>query len=132
LCCSQSGDDPPEDLANFGYKLNITVTISNFYIFGYLLEPCIEIWIFFLRYSRIMAIINRKKLLILALLIFNTPFWLSIARKIKRCLQLLILALQCGSKRGQRHARGRTHERERERERERRDGGRGVGVARLI
>jgi len=79
-----------------------------------------------------MAIINRKKLLILALLIFNTPFWLSIARKIKRCLQLLILALQCGSKRGQRHARGRTHERERERERERRDGGRGVGVARLI
>ncbi len=132
MCCSQSGDDPPEDLANFGYKLNITVTISNFYIFGYLLEPCIEIWIFFLRYSRIMAIINRKKLLILALLIFNTPFWLSIARKIKRCLQLLILALQCGSKRGQRHARGRTHERERERERERRDGGRGVGVARLI
>jgi hypothetical protein len=65
-----------------------------------------------------MAIINRKKLLILALLIFNTPFWLSIARKIKRCLQLLILALQCGSKRRQRHARGRTHEREGERERE--------------
>jgi hypothetical protein len=23
LCCSQSGDDPPEDLTRFGYKINI-------------------------------------------------------------------------------------------------------------
>jgi hypothetical protein len=61
-----------------------------------------------------MAIKNRKKLLILALLIFNTPFGLSIASKKKGCLQLLILALQFGSKRRQRHARGRTHTRARE------------------
>jgi hypothetical protein len=25
LCCSQSGDDPQEDLAKFGYKLNMKV-----------------------------------------------------------------------------------------------------------
>lgn len=35
LCCSQSGDDPPEDLTRFGYKINIKANflkISFFYI----------------------------------------------------------------------------------------------------
>jgi len=26
LCCSQSGDDPQDDLAMFGYKLNMKAT----------------------------------------------------------------------------------------------------------
>jgi hypothetical protein len=87
-----------------------------------------------------MVIKNLKMLLILALLIFNTPFWLSIANQKKCYLQLVILALHCGSERRQQHVHKRTHtrerkkkksERERERERER-DGSRGVGVARLI
>jgi hypothetical protein len=44
LCYNQSGDGPQEDLAKFGYKLNMKKKTS-FYIFGYLLELCIEIWI---------------------------------------------------------------------------------------
>jgi hypothetical protein len=83
-------------------------------IFGYLLEPHIEIWIFFLRYSQITAIKNLKMLSILAFLKFNTPFWLSIASQKKGFLQLLILALQCGSKRRQQHVCRHTHEKKRE------------------
>jgi len=46
VCYSQSGDDPQEDLAKFGYKLNMKKKSleTPIYIFGYLLEPCIEIW----------------------------------------------------------------------------------------
>jgi len=33
---SPSGDDPPEDLANFGYKLNIKVKISNIFLYFWL------------------------------------------------------------------------------------------------
>jgi hypothetical protein len=32
----QSGDYPPEDLANFGYKLNIIVKISNIFLYFWL------------------------------------------------------------------------------------------------
>ncbi len=38
-CCSQSGDDPQQDLAKFGYKKNMKVKkyekIKSFYILGY-------------------------------------------------------------------------------------------------
>jgi hypothetical protein len=48
LCYSQNGDDPQEDLAQFGYKLiNMKVNFLKHpsILFGYLLEPCIEeIW----------------------------------------------------------------------------------------
>jgi hypothetical protein len=48
---------------------------------GYLLEPCIEIWRFFLNLFQILAIENLKKLLILALLVFSFTFCQYIARK---------------------------------------------------
>jgi hypothetical protein len=40
---------PQEDLAIFDYNLNAKVKIfkTSFYIFGYILEPYIEIWQFF-------------------------------------------------------------------------------------
>jgi hypothetical protein len=59
LCCSQSGNDPQEDfIARFVYKLIIKVKTS-FCISGSLLEPCIEIWWFFLTLGWIiMAIEN--------------------------------------------------------------------------
>jgi hypothetical protein len=41
------------------------------YIFGYLLEPCIEIWKIFLNFDQIMATENLKKHLILALKNFS-------------------------------------------------------------
>jgi hypothetical protein len=39
---SQSGGDSKEDLARFGYKLNMKVKFgkASFYILGYPLEPC--------------------------------------------------------------------------------------------
>jgi hypothetical protein len=42
LFYSQSGDDSKEDLARFGYKLNMKVKFgkTSFYILGYPLEPC--------------------------------------------------------------------------------------------
>ncbi len=45
LCYSQRGDDPHEDLARFGDKLNMKVNSVKHasIIFGYLLESCIEI-----------------------------------------------------------------------------------------
>jgi hypothetical protein len=50
LCCTQSGNDLQEDLARFGYKLNMKVIKKeSLYIFGCLLETCIEIWWFFLK-----------------------------------------------------------------------------------
>jgi hypothetical protein len=46
VLCSQSGNDPQEHLARFGYKLNMKVKSlknpSN--IFGYIHEPCTVIW----------------------------------------------------------------------------------------
>jgi hypothetical protein len=43
---------------------------TTFYIFGYLLKPCIKIWLFPLNFGQIMAIGNLPKHLILAHLIF--------------------------------------------------------------
>jgi hypothetical protein len=62
-----------------------------------------------------MAIKNRKKLLILALLIFNTLFWLSIASKKKAATPHFGTAVW---KQTQTATRARTHAHERERERE--------------
>jgi hypothetical protein len=47
FCFATVGDDPQEDLAKFDYNLNIKVKINktSFYIFGYIYEPCIEIWL---------------------------------------------------------------------------------------
>jgi hypothetical protein len=42
--CSQSGNDPQEDLARLSYKTNRKVFFRkiSFYIFGSILESCIE------------------------------------------------------------------------------------------
>jgi hypothetical protein len=53
----------------------------SFYMVGYRLEPCIEIWQFFLIFFQILAIENLEKLLILALLIFSFTFCQYIASK---------------------------------------------------
>jgi len=53
LCCTQSGNDLWEGLARFGYKLNMKVIKKeSLYIFGCLLETCIEIWRFFLSFGQ--------------------------------------------------------------------------------
>jgi len=66
---AKSGDDQQEDLARIGYKKNMKEFFSKtlFYIFGYLLEPRIEIWRFFFKFGRIMAIKIPKKHLSLPL-----------------------------------------------------------------
>jgi hypothetical protein len=53
LWCSWSGDDPQEKLGKFGCKLKIwnKNSINPFYIFGYELEPSVEIWWFFLNFD---------------------------------------------------------------------------------
>jgi hypothetical protein len=49
LCCSQSGDDPLEDLTRFGYKINIK-TIKKSYILLYCwLRTCGIMTIFLLK-----------------------------------------------------------------------------------
>jgi hypothetical protein len=75
LPCSQSGDDPKEDLARFAYNLNMKVffTKKAFFLIGYLLEPCIEIWRYFFNFWSTSGYI--RKHLILALLIFNIASW---------------------------------------------------------
>jgi hypothetical protein len=78
LCYSQRGDDPHENLAIFGDKLNMKVNCVKHpsIIFGYLLEPCIEIKIYTLIFHRILAIENLKEHMILTLFkIFNKSFW---------------------------------------------------------
>jgi hypothetical protein len=47
---------------------------TSFYIFGYLLKPCVKIWIILLNFNQIMAIENFKKHFILAHLFFNIAF----------------------------------------------------------
>jgi hypothetical protein len=95
LWCSQSGDDPQEVVAKFGYKINMKVSFKiSFYIFGFVLDSCIEIWWFFLKFGGILADKNLKKHLILALLIFNIPFWLYIASKEKSATNTLSFQAQ--------------------------------------
>ncbi len=81
----QSGHDPQKDFAKFGYSLNMEVKFLNILhiSFWYLLESgtmCRKkernLAIFLPKNSNFMAIENLKKPLILALLIFNSYFWL--------------------------------------------------------
>jgi hypothetical protein len=66
-----------KDLAKFGYKLNMRIFFFKYlYIFNYLVQPWIEIWQVFLNFGWILAVENLKKHLKLALLIFNTAFWI--------------------------------------------------------
>jgi hypothetical protein len=47
VLCSQSGDHPENNLAKFGYILDIKLEkIKSFYILGYLLELIVKIWRF--------------------------------------------------------------------------------------
>jgi hypothetical protein len=43
LWCSQNNYDSQEDLAKFGYKLNVKEKCFKtfFYVFGYILESCL-------------------------------------------------------------------------------------------
>jgi hypothetical protein len=51
-CCSQIGGDPQEGLSKIGYKLNMKIRVfKHLPFFGYLLEPCIEIWQSLLNFS---------------------------------------------------------------------------------
>ncbi len=66
-----------KDLAKFGYKLNMKIVFKKILLyFYYLLRPWIEIWQVFLNFGWILAVENLKKHLKLALLIFNTAFWI--------------------------------------------------------
>jgi len=60
---SQSGDNPYEDLASFFHNLNITVEIvKHLSLFmAILLEPYIEIWLFWLKFWIIMATEKSQK-----------------------------------------------------------------------
>jgi hypothetical protein len=54
-------DDPQEGLSKFGYKLNMKIRVfEHLPFFGYLLEPCIEIWQSFLHFSLILGIESLK------------------------------------------------------------------------
>jgi hypothetical protein len=59
---AKSGDDLQGDLANFGYyKLNMKVkfvkhTSSSSSFWLSLLEPCVEIWRFFLNFGQILTV----------------------------------------------------------------------------
>jgi hypothetical protein len=44
--------------------MEVKICKISFYIFSYILEPCIEIWHFFLKFGQILAIENLKKHLI--------------------------------------------------------------------
>jgi hypothetical protein len=43
LCCKHNANDILENLARFGYKLNMKVIFFLSYIFGYMHETCIKI-----------------------------------------------------------------------------------------
>ncbi len=47
FCYSQSGDDPQEDLAKFGYKLNMKINVlkhPSIFLATYLMNRVLEIW----------------------------------------------------------------------------------------
>jgi hypothetical protein len=59
---SESGNDPHQDLARFGYKLNIKLLKHpTCTIFGYLLKPCTEIWRFRLSFDEFWLLKISKK-----------------------------------------------------------------------
>jgi hypothetical protein len=84
LCCSQSGIDIEENLAKFGYKINmIFLKKKSIYVFGYLFEPCIEVWKVVINFGQIMAIEKFKYKTSLPLSDFNIDFLLYVANKKK-------------------------------------------------
>jgi hypothetical protein len=74
LCCSQSGDDPQEDLAKFGYRLNMRLKHPSMFLATYFNHVQKSGEIFFLNFGRIMAIDMSKYTMNLALSIFNIAF----------------------------------------------------------
>jgi len=63
----------------------------SFYIFGFVLDSCIEIWRFFLKFGGILANKKLKKHLILALLILI--YFLAIySQQIKVCNQHIVIS----------------------------------------
>jgi hypothetical protein len=92
LYYSQSGDDPQEDLAKFGYKLHMKAMLKK--------HPCVLLatylnhmqtsGYFFFNFDQILAIEIFKKHMILALSIFSMAFWLYITSKKKKgCLEIV-------------------------------------------
>jgi hypothetical protein len=81
---SENGDHPYEDLAKFGYKLNMKAkkfkNPSIFLATSLILDTCIKIWRFFFIFGRILGIENLNNHLILALLILLPLFWIYIAQ----------------------------------------------------
>jgi len=71
FCFGQFSRDVPKwqwatrSLAKFGYRIKFESRIlrTSFNIFGYVLEPCIEIWENFLKFGRFMASEKSKKAL---------------------------------------------------------------------
>ncbi len=88
---------PQEGLVKFGYKKNLKLKLKkkkpSFYIFGYLLETCIEIQRFFLRILVKFWLLNIffKKHMILALWVFSIAFWLYIFSHQNRRKRFLLL-----------------------------------------
>jgi hypothetical protein len=71
LYYSQSGDDPQEDLAKFGYKLNTKAIYKKnvlcVLLATYLNHMQTDVWLFFFNFDRILAIKIFRKHMILAL-----------------------------------------------------------------
>jgi hypothetical protein len=80
---------PHEDLAKFWIQAKYEYTIfkqTSFYIFGYLLETCIEIWKFFCKFwlNFWLLEISKKNFDFSTFSNFNIAFWLCIANEKKK------------------------------------------------
>jgi hypothetical protein len=64
---SQSGDDPQEDLAKFGYqaKYDFFAKHSSINFWLFYVNPCIEVWRFLLKFDLVLALENLEKQMIL-------------------------------------------------------------------
>ncbi len=82
LWCNQSDHDLQEDLAKFGYRLNMNIILKK-HPFIFLAMYLNHVWWFFLNFSRIMAI---KKHLILIIAIFCITFGQYIYPAKKGCM----------------------------------------------
>ncbi len=82
LLCTKSENHPEKYLAKSGYKKNMKVKFlfNIFFFFTIIIEPCIEIWQFFLLWLLKIS----KSPWFLALLVFDFSFWLYIARRKKK------------------------------------------------